>query len=219
MLKVHHLEKSRSHRILWLLEKLQVPYELEVYRRDPETLLAPPELKRLHPLGKSPVLTDDELTIAESGAILEYILDRYGAGELRPEDAAPRRQYRYWMHYAEGSLMPLLVMKLVFERVPRSPMPFFVRPVARMIASGVEAKFLRPQLRTHLDFIESHLSEHRWFAGEFSAADIQMSFPLEAAAGGRVGLERYPSIRDVLERCRADPSYQRAIAVGGPVSL
>jgi len=204
---------------LWLLEKLQVPYELETYARDPKTLLAPPELKKLHPLGKSPILTDDEITVAESGAILEYILDRYDAGELRPEDATHRRHYRYWMHYAEGSLMPLLVMKLVFERIPRAPMPFFVRPVARMIATGFEAQFLRPQLRTHLDFIETHLSEHEWFAGQFSAADIQMSYPLEAAAGERLGLDRYPAIRAFLERCRADAAYQKALAAGGPVTL
>ncbi len=218
MLTLHHLEKSRSHRVLWLLEKLRVPYELEVYRRDPNTLLAPKKLQQLHPLGKSPILTDDEITVAESGAILEYVLDRHGRGQLRPEDETRHRQYRYWLHYAEGSLMPLLVMRLVFERVPKGPMPFFVRPVARLITSKVNEKFLGPQIARHLDYIESHLGQHEWFAGEFSAADIQMSYPLEAASS-RVDLAGYPAIRSFLERCRADEAYQTALERGGPVVL
>ncbi len=217
MITVHHLDHSRSTRVLWLLEELELPYELIRYRRDPRTMLAPPELKAVHPLGKSPVITDDELTLAESGAILEYLLERYGNGRLAPASGTPEHlRFRHWMHYAEGSAMPPLLLKLVFDRVADGPMPFFIRPVARTIAKGAYTAFIGPQLKTHLDYMESELGKSAWFAGDdFSAADIQMSFPVEAARS-RAGLdESYPRLMDFLQRIHGRPAYQRAVERGG----
>ncbi|MGE4408693.1 glutathione S-transferase [Pseudomonas sp.] len=217
MITVHHLDHSRSTRVLWLLEELELPYELIRYRRDPRTLLAPPELKAVHPLGKSPVITDDELTLAESGAILEYLLERYGNGRLAPASGTPEHlRFRHWMHYAEGSAMPPLLLKLVFDRVADGPMPFFIRPVARTIAKGAQTAFIGPQLKMHLDYMESELGKSAWFAGDdFSAADIQMSFPVEAARS-RAGLdENHPRLMDFLQRIHGRPAYQRAVERGG----
>jgi glutathione S-transferase len=215
MLTVHHLENSRSQRILWLLEELELDYDLKFYERDPQTLLAPERLKAVHPLGKSPVITDGEITVAESGAIIEYLVETYGQGRLVPTEPDNRRHYRYWLHYAEGSLMPWLVMKLVFGRLPKSPdMPFFLRPVAKKIMGKAQTQFLDPQLQTNLDFIEASLQDQDWLAGDFSAADIQMSFPLETASN-RVDLDAYPHIQAFLQRYQARPAYQRAIAKGG----
>lgn len=219
MLTLHHLENSRSQRVLWLLEELQLPYEIKRYARDPNTMLAPVELRKVHPLGKSPVITDGEQTLAESGAILEYLVERYGEGRLAPAaNTADQLRYRYWMHYAEGSAMPPLLLRLVFNRISNGPMPFFIRPVARAIAKGANQAFIGPQLKLHLDYMESELDKSQWFAGkDFSVADIQMSFPLEAAQS-RGGLdERYPNLTAFLKRIRERPAYQRAIEKGGPV--
>ena len=219
MLTLHHLDHSRSQRVLWLLEELELPYDIKLYTRDRQTMLGPAELKKVHPLGKSPVITDGELTLAESAAILEYLLDRYGSGRLAPPVGSPEHlRFRYWMHYAEGSAMPPLLLKLVFDRVASGPMPFFVRPVARAIANGANKAFIGPQLKLHLDYMESELGKSLWFAGdEFSAADIQMSFPLEAAQS-RAGLDASrPRLSAFLQRIRERPAYQRAIARGGPV--
>ena len=221
MIVVHHLNNSRSQRVLWLLEELGLDYEIRRYQRDPKTLLAPPELREVHPLGKSPVVSDGELTLAESGAILEYLVERYGGGRLVPAPGTPEGlRYRYWMHYAEGSLMPPLLLKLVFNRVESAPMPFFARPVARGIARRTKASFVDPQIVRHLDYLEAELGEHRWFAGaDFSAADIQMSFPLEAAAArGGVDSGR-PRLAGFLERIHARPAYRRALEAGGPYAL
>ncbi|WP_115717236.1 glutathione S-transferase [Gallaecimonas mangrovi] len=218
MLILHHLELSRSHRILWLLEILGVPYQVQTYKRDPKTLLAPATLKEIHPLGKSPVLQDGDNVIAESGAIIEYLVDRYSDGQLRPTEGQALLEYRYWLHYAEGSLMPLLVMKLVFSRIPKSPMPIFIKPIANKLMAKVQKAFLAPQLKTHMDYIENHLADRQWFAGEFSAADIQMSFPLEAASN-RLDLKHYPNIAAFIERCRKLEQYQNAEKKGGPVVL
>jgi len=221
MIIVHHLNNSRSHRVLWLLEELGLPYEVKRYERDPATMSAPPELKAVHPLGKSPVITDGDLTIAESGAIIEYLLETYSDGRLQPVSGTPDKlRFRYFMHYAEGSLMPFLLMRLVFRRLPKQPMPVFVRPVATSIAEGVQEKYIDPQLKEHLDFLESELSRSTWFAGEaFSAADIQMSFPLEAAAS-RAGLdETRPKLMAFLERIHSRPAYVKAIEQGGPYEL
>lgn len=221
MIIVHHLNNSRSQRVLWLLEELQLPYEIRCYERDPRTMLAPPELRAVHPLGKSPVISDGVLTLAESGAILEYLADRYGPGRLAPLPATPERtQYSYWMHYAEGSLMPLLLLKLIFDRVESAPMPFFVKPVARGIADKVRKAFVLPNLRTHLDFLEQELRGREWFAGPaFSAADVQMSFPLEAArARGGLDAQR-PRLMAWLERVHARPAYQQALQRGGPYEI
>jgi glutathione S-transferase len=172
VLTLHHLESSRSHRILWLLEELGVPYEITRYPRDPKTSLAPPELRQIHPLGKSPVITDGDVTIAESGAIIEYLVERYGKGALIPPPGSPERlRYTYWLHFAEGTAMPPLVMKLVFNRIETGPMPFFARPIARRIARKVKAGFIDPNLDRIVAYIESELGHHGWFAGdEFTAA-------------------------------------------------
>jgi glutathione S-transferase len=221
MIVVHHLNNSRSQRVLWLLEELGLPYEIKHYQRDKKTMLAPPELRAVHPLGKSPVITDGALTLAESGAIVEYLAETYGGGKLAPKPGTPEyRRYRYWMHYAEGSAMPPLLLKLVFDQIERAPMPFFVKPVAKGISAKVNAAFIRPQIKTHLDFMEGELGKSAWFAGTtFSAADIQMSFPLEAAAS-RGGLDASrPKLMDFLARSHARPAYRRALEKGGPFQL
>lgn len=221
MITVHHLNNSRSQRVLWLLEELGLDYEVKNYQRDPQTMLAPPELKLVHPLGKSPVITDDGQTVAESGAIIEYLVDRYGQGRLVPPAGTPQRlKYTYWLHYAEGSAMPPLLMSLIFTKVREAPAPFFIKPIVHGIVDKVMSRFIRPQLKTHLDFMEGELRESSWFAGdEFSAADIQMSFPIEAAAL-RAGLDdSRPRLMDWLKRIHSRPAYQRALEKGGPYEL
>lgn len=221
MLTLHHLENSRSQRILWLLEELGVEYTLKRYERDPVTSLAPAELIAVHPLGKAPVITDNGKTVAESGAIIEYLLEHHGNGRLRPEAGTPDyERYRYWMHFAEGSFMPLMVMSLIFNRVENANMPFFIRPIARGIAGKVRASYLQPNTDRALAYMEATLKEHEWFAGAaFSAADIQMSFPVEAAAV-RAGLgNRYPHLQAFLDRIHARPAYQAALEKGGPYKL
>ncbi|MGH7894803.1 MAG: glutathione S-transferase [Candidatus Binatia bacterium] len=221
MIIVHHLNNSRSQRVLWLLEELGVEYEVKRYERDPQTMLAPPSLRAVHPLGKSPVITDGELTIAESGAIVEYLAGRYGDGRLvPPAGTAERLRYTYWMHYAEGSAMPPLLFKLVFDRIEAAPMPFFVRPFARAIAGRARSSFIEPQIKLHLDFVEGELGNRPWFAGtDFTAADIQMSFPLEAAAA-RAGLDATrPNAMAFLDRVHARPAYKRALDRGGVYEL
>ncbi|HYQ27044.1 MAG TPA: glutathione S-transferase [Polyangiaceae bacterium] len=218
---VHHLNESRSQRVLWLLEELELPYEIKRYQRDPQTMLAPASLRAVHPLGKSPVVSDGELVLAESGAIIEYLVERYGNGRLIPPLGSPERlRYRYWLHYAEGSAMPPLLLKLVFDRMERGPAPFFVKPLLRSIAGKVKGAFIEPQLRLHLDYLESELGKSTWFAGsELSAADIQMSFPLEAARA-RAGLDAdRPHSMAFLQRIHARPAYRRALARGGEYAL
>lgn len=219
MILVHHLNNSRSQRILWLLEELGLDYEIKKYQRDPKTMLAPPELKAVHPLGKSPVISDDGTVVAESGAIVEYLVGRYGNGRLVPKPDTPERlRYTYFLHFAEGSAMPPLLMKLVFDRIEHGPMPFFARPIARAIARKVKDGFIMPNIRNQLDFLEAELGKSTWFAGEeFSAADIQMSFPVEAAIA-RAGGDR-PNMRAFLERIHARPAYRRALERGGPFDL
>lgn len=221
MIQVHHLENSRSQRVLWLLEELGLDYYVVEYRRDPQTMLAPPELRKVHPLGKSPVITDGEIAVAESGAIIDYLIDNYDTQRqlMPPRDSAEYRRYRYWLHYAEGSAMPPLVMKLVFSRLDKPPVPALIRPIGRMLANGVKARFLDPQIRQHLDFWERELSLSPWFAGErFSAADIQMSFPL-LALEARGGFGDRPNVKACLARMRERPAYQRAMEKGGKFSL
>lgn len=218
MIVVHHLNNSRSQRVLWLLEELDLPYEIKHYKRDPKTMLAPPELRAVHPLGKSPVITDGDLTIAESGAIVEYLLDRYGEGRLRPPAGTlDRLRFTYWLHFAEGTAMNPLLMKLVFNRILGAPMPFFAKPIAKAIATKVLEGFVDPNIKRHLEYMEAELGRSEWFAGsEFTAADIQMSFPLEASAQ-RAGLDdRYPKLLAFLERIHARPAYHRALQRGGP---
>jgi glutathione S-transferase len=216
MLTVHHLENSRSQRILWLLEELGVPYEVKRYNRDPKTMLAPSSLKAVHPLGKSPVITDDQRTVAETGAIVEYILATYGHGRLVPEAGTDERlRYTYWLHFAEGSAMPPLVMTLLFTEVPKRS-PFFIRPIANAIASAVKTGYLGPTIATQLAYMEKELAQGGWFAGDaFTAADVMMSFPIEAAAS-RAGLGDYPLLQSWLAKVHARPAYKAALAKGGP---
>jgi glutathione S-transferase len=221
MITVHHLNNSRSQRVLWLLEELGQDYEIKRYQRDPKTMLAPASLRAVHPLGKSPIVTDGSLTLAESGAIIEYVLGRYGSGRLAPAPGTPERlRYTYWLHYAEGSAMPPLLLKLVFDRIETAPMPFFAKPIARAIAGRAKSSFIVPQIELHLDYLETELNAHRWFAGnEFTAADIQMSFPIEAAAA-RAGLgASRPKLMAFLDRIHARPAYQRALERGGEFAL
>jgi glutathione S-transferase len=201
------------------LEELGLEYEIVRYTRDARTLLAPPELLAVHPLGKSPVLTDDGRTIAESGAIIEYVLDRYGEGRLRPEVGSEARiRYDYFLHYAEGSAMPLLLLQLVTSRLTKPPVPFFLRPSARLLVAGLRKKLIAPQLARHLAFLEAELGSRTWFVGdELTAADIQMSFAVEGflARGG----EASPRLLAFRERAMARPAYQRALSRGGPFSI
>jgi glutathione S-transferase len=221
MIVVHHLNDSRSQRVLWLLEELGLDYRIKRYQRDPKTMLAPPELRAVHPLGKSPVIEDAGQTLAESGAIVEYLAERYGDARLVPAPGTPERmRYRYWLHFAEGTAQPPLLLKLLFDRLDKGPMPFFVRPVARAIAQRAKDTFVQPNIDRNLDFMEGELGQRDWFAGaQFSAADVQMSFPLEAARA-RGGLdERRPRLMDFLERIHARPAYRRAIDKGGEYAL
>lgn len=219
MLTVHHLNNSRSQRVLWLLEELGVPYEIVRYQRQP-SMLAPKELRAIHPLGKSPVITDNGNTIAESGAIVEYIVDAYGNGRLIPPPKTPGRlRYTYWLHYAEGSAMPLLLQKLLFTLAPKRA-PGLLRPFVRPVFDRMLATLVDPQLKQHIAFWEGELSKSEWFAGgEFTAADIQMSFPLEAASA-RAGLnEGSAKAWAWLQRIHARPAYIRALEKGGPYQV
>ena len=221
MIIVHHLNNSRSQRILWLLEELGLPYEVKRYQRDAKTMLAPPELRAVHPLGKSPVISDGDVTLAESGAIVEYLASRYGNGTLIPKANTPEHlRYLYWMHFAEGSAMPPLLLKLIFDRIEKTPAPFFVRPIARMIAQRAKQMMVLPNLERQLDYMEGELGRHEWFVGPaFTAADIQMSFPLEAAST-RGGLnEGRPKLWAFLKRIHERPAYQRALEKGGKYEL
>ncbi len=221
MILLHHLNNSRSQRILWLLEELGLDYEVQRHERDPATSLAPTSMRAIHPLGKLPVLIDNGLTLAESGAIIEYLLNRYGQGRLAPAPGSPDwLRYVYWLHYAEASAMPSLVLKVIFDQIETAPVPFFVRPISRGIARTVKAKFVQPQIDLHLDFLEAEIGKNAWFAGaDFTAADIQMSFPIQAAAA-RAGLDASrPKLMDFLQRIEARPAYQRALERGGPYQL
>lgn len=220
MLTVHHLENSRSQRILWLLEELGVDYDIRRYGRDKETSLAPPELQDVHPLGKAPVVEDDGQVVAESGAIVEYLVGKYDDGTLLPEQGTPERlAYTYWLHYAESSLMPLLLMSLVMSRI-ETKAPALVRPIARKIAGSVREGFLDPNLERHLDFMESTLQQSTWFCGEqMTAADCQMSFAIEAAEVRTDLRAEYPHLADFLDRIRARPAYKAALDRGGHYEL
>jgi glutathione S-transferase len=217
MVVVHHLNNSRSQRVLWLLEELGVPYEVQRYERDAKTMLAPATLLAIHPLGKSPVIVDGDVTVAESGAIIEYLVSKYGGGRLIPSAGTDERlRYTYWLHYAEGSAMTPLLLKLVFDRISANPAPWPISAIARRIAATVTNAFIAPNLRRHFDFVESELNAHTWFAGEqFTAADVQMSFPLEIAVP-RAGLNASrPKSIAFLERIHARDAYKRALERGG----
>ena len=219
MITVHHLENSRSQRVLWMLEELGLDYEVKLYKREP-TMQAPASLRAVHPLGKSPVITDGDKTLAESGAILEYLVETYGNGRFAPKHGTPERlHYTYFLHYAEGSLMPLLLMKLIFSRIP-DRLPLLFKPVGRAIVKGANSTLLDPQIGSHFMFLETELAKREWFAGpEFTAADIQMSFPLEAASARAPLVRQMPKLAAFLDRIHARPAYKRALAKGGPYEL
>jgi glutathione S-transferase len=216
MIILHYLEHSRSQRILWLLEELGVDYEIRYYERDPKTNLAPEALREVHPLGKSPVITDGELVLAESAIIVEYLARTYGDGNWAPATDDPGYwNFNYWMHYAEGSLMPPLLLRLVFTKISTDA-PFLIRPIAAGIAGQVNKKFIGKQIKTHFDYVNDYLGHHQWFAGEaISAADIQMSFPLEAALARDTIGDRHPHIVEYVKRFQNRPAYQRALEAGG----
>jgi glutathione S-transferase len=219
MLTVHHLNNSRSQRVLWLLEELGVPYEIVRYQRQPN-MLAPKELRQIHPLGKSPVITDNGNTVAESGAIIDYVIETYGEGRLIPPPKTPDRlRYTYWLHYAEGSAMFPLLLKLIFGLLPRRA-PALMRPVVNLVSKQALTTMINPQLKQHMAFWEGELAKTEWFAGnDFTAADIQMSFPLEAASA-RAGLgDDHPKAIAFLQRIHARPAYQRALEKGGPYQV
>ena len=219
MLTVHHLENSRSQRILWLLEELGVDYEIKRYGRDKQTSLAPPELLEIHPLGKAPVVVDDDVTVAESGAIIEYLVNKYDDGSLLPAQGTPERlAYTYWLHYAEGTFMPLMIMSLVMARIEKSPV--LVRPIAKAIAAKVRSSYLTPNVRRNLEFMEETLAQHTWFCGDrMTAADIQMSFALEAAEVRTDLAAGFPHCAGFLDRIRSRPAYKAALDRGGHYEL
>lgn len=212
MITLHHLEQSRSLRILWALEELGVEYQVKHYKRLP-TFAAPPELKNIHPLGKAPILTDGDLTIAESAVILEYLQTTYDKdNKFKPQNPQDLMQYNYWMHYAEGSLMPLLVFNLVLSNVPKH-LPLIIRPIGKKITEGVKGGFINPRLADHIPFLENYLAQHDYFAGDFSFADIQMSFPIVALQERVAG--QYPQLKAFAERIQQRPAFQKAKAQSG----
>jgi len=220
MITVHHLNNSRSQRILWMLEELDIDYQIKHYQRDKETQLAPPELFEIHPLGKSPVITDESkktpITVAESGAIIEYLASNYGKHLIPRKNSQAYRDYIYWLHFSEGSLMPQLLLKLIFDKIKTSPMPFFIRPIAKAIANKVLHNYVEPNVKNNMKFIEQHLSQTPWFAGEkMTGADIQMSFPLEASLS-RTKNNDYPAIKGYVTKIQALDAYKKALEKGGP---
>ena len=221
MITLHHLENSRSQRILWLLEELDVDYEIRKYSRDPKTSLAPAALKEVHPLGKSPVITDGDVVAAESGAIVEYLVEKYDDGTLGPGQVADEAlAYRYWLHYAEGTFMPLMIVALLMGRIESASMPFFIKPIAKGIVAKVRSGYLDANVKSNLDFMESSLDQSGWFAGDrMTAADIQMSFPVEAAEVRTNLSSDYPNLNAFLEQVRARPAYRAALEKGGPYEL
>lgn len=216
---VHHLNNSRSQRVLWLLEELGLAYDVKYYERDRQGR-APEELAAVHPLGKSPVVEADGHVLAETGAVVEYLVDAHGSGRLRPAAGTDARvRFQFWLHYAEGSAMPPLLLQLIFQLLPRRS-PWYLKPLVRQIAGKAEAGFVNRQLKRHLDYWESELARFAWFAGEgFSAADIMMSFPVEAAAARANALAGRPKLAAFLERIHARPAYQCALERGGPFSV
>jgi len=216
MITVHHLEHSRSQRIVWLLEELGLEYRIKAYARNAKTQLAPPELADVHPLGKAPVLTDGRQTLAESAVIVEYLARQYGDPGWAPLPDSPRYwAFQYWMHYAESSLMPILLLKLVFEKV-KSDAPWPLRPLAAGIAGQVDKAFTNAQIETHFGFVDQHLREHRWLVGRrITIADVQMTFPMEAALARGTIDKRFPAVVEYVERMQARPAYRRALDRGG----
>ncbi len=216
MITLHHLNNSRSQRIIWLLEELGVDYQIKKYERDSETMLAPDELKEIHPLGKSPVITVGDNTIAESGTIVEYLIDNYGQEKfLNPQNGSKKYEVSYWSHFSEGSLMPPFLLKLIFEKIKSQKLPFFVKPIANKIADKVLESFVMPNVFRHMNFIEKHLENKEFFVGEqISAADIMMIFPLEAALT-RIDGKSFKNIERYVKSIHDLDTYKLALKKGG----
>jgi len=217
MIIVHHLNNSRSQRVLWLLEEMGLDYEVKRYERDAATMLAPAELRAIHPLGKSPVIQDGDILVAETGAIVEYLLESHAGHDLRPQPGtADGRRFTYWLHYAEGSAMTPLLLKLIFGALPTRS-PGLVRPIVKAISNKAQSGFIDPQIAAHTAYWEAELGKSAWFAGDrFSAADIMMSFPLEAGANRAPYGPDKPRLKAFLETVHARPAWQRALERGGP---
>ena len=217
MLTLHHLENSQSIRVLWLLEELNAEYEIIHYKRDTETSLAPEEYKKLHIMGTSPCITDDQMVLPETNAILDYIMDKFGDHRLRPDEKAPQRaDYLYWFHSAQGSFMPLLLDSLIFKRMVRK-VPFIIRPIIRFVVDKVKTNYLDARLEKVLTHVEKTLGSSTWFAGEqFTAADIVMGYCMDVAAV-RVGMDcRYPNAHRFIKQMRSRPAFKRAMQKNGP---
>lgn len=221
MIVVHHLENSRSQRVLWLLEELGVPYEVKRYERDKKTNLAPPELARIHPLGKSPIIDDGGRILAETGAILEHIADTRGGGRLTPpRDSAEFLKCRYWMHAAEGSYMPPLVLALLLNRMETAPMPFFARPVARRLTKAVRDGYLDHTTKALFDYLDAELGRSDYLTGaDLTVADIMMSFPCEAALQRLDAAKKSRNIKSYVDRLHMRPAFVRALKKGGPYAF
>jgi glutathione S-transferase len=217
MIVVHHLNNSRSQRVLWLLEELGAPYEVKRYERNAATMLAPPELRAIHPLGKSPVIEDDGVVVAETGAIIEDLLAKYPGNALTPPAGSEAaRRLTYWLHYAEGSAMTPLLLKLVFGALPQRA-PGLVKPIVKAVSAKAQSGFIDPQIAAHTAYWEGELTKAPWFAGDqFSAADIMMSFPVEAASSRAPFGPDKPKLTAWLKTIHARPAYQRALERGGP---
>jgi len=216
VITVHHLENSQSIRILWLLEELGVDYEIQHYQRDRRTSLAPASFKQLHLVGTSPIISDGDLMLPESNAIVQYIIDKHGDGGLVPPvGSAERVRYLYWMHAAQGSLVPLLYMQLVFSRLPRGA-PMLIKPILKKVVAQTNKVFLFPKLNNFLKHIESDLSDSTWFAGEqLSAADIVMGYCMEVFSHNELDA-KYPHIKRYVQHMRERPAYKRALEKNGP---
>lgn len=216
MLTLHHLENSQSIRILWLLEELGIPYEMKMYDRDKKSGLAPDDYKKVSPLGTAPVITDGDLVLAETNAIIDYILDTYGDGKLRPVVGTSEHvPYLFWYHASQGSFQPLLTTTFVLN-VMVSRAPFFVRPIIGGAVETLNKAFFQPRLTSLLGEIEKQLSKTTWFAGEeLTAADIVMGYSMEVAAL-RAGMEKnYPNAKRFLDAMHARPAYKRAVEKDG----
>ena len=221
MIVVHHLENSRSQRVLWLLEELGLAYEVKRYERDKSTNLAPEELLKVHPTGKSPLIEDAGAVIAETGAIVEHIIEERGAGRLQPaRGGADWRRYRYWMHAAEGSYMPPLVLTLMLGRMETAPMPFFARPIAKKLTGAVREGYLNHTIAGLFGYLDAGLGKSTFLAGsDLTGADLMMSFPAEAMLQRGPDALKTKRIRAYVEKLHARPAYKRALERGGPYAF
>jgi len=209
---LHNLESSRAQRVLWLLEELDAPYELRTYRRDPHSRRGPPEIRAVHPLGKSPTIEVDGQALAETGAIFEYLIDTVGQGRLRPPAGSPERtRFTFWLHYGEGSAMQNLVLRYAFNAIVEMTPPS-ARDVVKDTIAKLDAAMVEPSVQTHMNYWESELGRSKFIAGDaFTAADVMMGFAAIAAARLWNAEEGRPRLKAWLDALRARPAYQRTL--------